>query len=175
MVGLPKDNQAPQCTSQHVAWLQTALQNSYEFAHENLKSAASRQKNNYENRLKPRSFEIGDFVWRWYPPAVVNKLGQGWTGPYLVIRKTSEVNYEIQKDETSRTIVVHVDHLKPYEGRKTLHNWLNDEPSLLLSDSESDLENEIENSENYENSSPLTSPKRTRRGRIIKPRQIYSP
>lgn len=77
--------------------------------------------------LKPRTFESGDWVWRWYPPKANTgtKLGLGWTGPYLVVRKITAVTYAIQRDENGHIITVHVDNLKPYEGTSQIENWLN--------------------------------------------------
>ena len=72
----------------------------FDFVYESLNKAAERQKHYYDVGLKPREFGVGDWVWRWYLPAIQNKLGQGWTGPYLITRRCSEVNYEIQKGES---------------------------------------------------------------------------
>jgi hypothetical protein len=59
----------------------------------------------YDRGVKPRSFDAGDFVWRWYAQKADQKLGLGWTGPYLVKWKISEVLYQIQKDPDSRKTV----------------------------------------------------------------------
>ena len=82
----------------------------------NLQQAAERQKKYYETGLKPREISSEDFVWRWYPPTAGFKLGFGWVGSYKVIDKITDVTYETQKFSGSDYIVVHVDHLKPYEG-----------------------------------------------------------
>lgn len=57
----------------------------------------------------------------WYPPLATQTLGLGWTGPYLVTRKLSDVNYQIQRGEHSHPVVVHVDQPKPYEGTRLLY------------------------------------------------------
>jgi hypothetical protein len=64
-------------------------------------------------------------VWRWYPQKADQKLGLGWTGPYLVNWKISEVLYQIQKDPDSRKLAVHVDHLKSYRGENKLFTFRN--------------------------------------------------
>lgn len=86
--------------------------------------AASRQKIYYDKGLKQRSYKIGESVWRWYPPAINNKLGQGWTGPYLVVGKVSDITYEIQRNEANKGINIHVDHLKQYTAKKPIRNWI---------------------------------------------------
>jgi hypothetical protein len=92
-------------------------------------------KKNYDRGVKPRSFDAGDFVWRWYPQKADQKLGLGWTGPCLVKWKISEVLYQIQKDPDSRKLVVHVDHLKPYSGENIPGSWKVDESVLAFPNS----------------------------------------
>ena len=67
---------------------------------------------------------------RWYLPAISNKLGEVWTGPYLVLRKISDVTYEIQLNSENKPITVHVDHLKPFQGRQPPINWLTEPDSF---------------------------------------------
>ena len=76
--------------------------------------ASQRQKQYYDKGLKPREYEPGDWVWRWYLPAVSNKLGQGWTGPYLVIKRISDVTYEIQLNSEKKS------HSRPCGSSETI-------------------------------------------------------
>jgi len=68
--------------------------------------------------------KIGEWVWRWYPPAGREKLGHGWMGPYLITKQYGPVTYEIQLEKTSKPKVVHSDHLKRYEAVETPESWL---------------------------------------------------
>ena len=43
---------------------------------------------------------------------------------YLVIQKVSDLCYRIQKQATAPSLVVHVDHLKLYEGNRPVESWL---------------------------------------------------
>ena len=72
------------------------MNNAFEFAHQNLGIAAQRQSHYYDKGLKPREFLSGDWVWRWFLPAISNKTCQGWSGPNLVLKKFSDVTYENQ-------------------------------------------------------------------------------
>ena len=81
-------------------------------------------KNNHDVGLKPCSFDVNEWVWRWYPPAAGLKLGLGWTGPYLVVGKISKLTYSIQKRPDSPIVNVHVDHLAPYHGNNAPESWL---------------------------------------------------
>lgn len=108
----------------YVAWVQNAIRSTFEYVCDKANIAASRQKIYYDKGLKQRSYKIGESVWRWYPPAINNKVGQGWTGPYLVVGKVSDITYEIQRNEANKSINILVDHLKQYTGKKPISNWL---------------------------------------------------
>lgn len=98
---------------QYVEWVKQTIKLTYEFVNQNLQRTAMRQKKNHDRGVKPRTFEACAFVWRWYPPISGLKLGLGWTGPFLVKQKLTDVLYRIQKSPNQRTLVVHEDHLKP--------------------------------------------------------------
>ena len=68
----------------------------------------------YDVGHKVRQYSPEHFIWRWYPPLAALKLGLGWTGPYKVLNKLSNVNYKIQRDPETKPIVLHVDDMKPY-------------------------------------------------------------
>ena len=44
------------------------------------------------------------------------KLQLKWEGPYLILKKLSDVVYRIQRSKGAKPRVVHVDRLKPYQG-----------------------------------------------------------
>ena len=67
-VGYPPSGSEPVCPTFYVEWLKQAFRDSFQFAFENLKVAASRQKKNYDRGFKPGSYQVGQWVWRWYPP-----------------------------------------------------------------------------------------------------------
>ena len=89
-------------------------------------------------------------------------------GPYLVIKRISYLTYRIQKNKESNPIVVHVDQMKPFQGAKHPKNWLREAeavPDVAGSDPSV--------SESVPSEMPVQI--RSRRGRIVKPRGIYSP
>ena len=170
MVGPPPSYQQTECPIRYIEWVKSAMSGAFEFTHQQLGLAASRQKRDYNRGLKPREFKEGDWVWRWYPPTANQKLGLGWVGPYLIVKRLSYLTYRIQRSEDSRPLVVHVDHLKPFAGTKHPRNWLhrNTETENLPVN-----EPEHEPIPSREPDSPVLI--RTRRGRQVKPREIYSP
>ena len=117
MVGQPPSATSEQCYVQYVEWVKKATQRSYAVAHEYSKKAALRQKRNYDKRVSLNQMQEDDWVWYFYPPKAKQKLGQGWTGPYLVTHKVSDVLYQIQASSSSRLKIVHVDNLHPMRQR----------------------------------------------------------
>ena len=85
------------CPVQYIKWVKSAMTITHHFVFQNLATAAKRQKFYYDKCLKPRKYQKGDLVWRWYPPTANQKLELGWTGPYLVVDRISETTYSIQK------------------------------------------------------------------------------
>ena len=117
MVEQPPSATAEQCYVQYVEWVKKATQHSYAVAHEHSKKAALRQKRNYDKRVSLNEMQEDDWVWYFYPPKAKQKLGQGWTGPYLITHKISDVLYQIQASSSSRPKIVHVDNLPPMRQR----------------------------------------------------------
>ena len=154
MVGPTPDKLDDICQIEYAEWLQKSMNKMFQFVFKNTQTAATRQKTNYDKKLKPKEFKIGQWVWRWYLPEANKKLGLGWKGPYLVINKITNLTYTIQPTKQGKSVNVHVDHLKPYECSETPENWL------------------------IGSVNPAKSPIKqtvTRTGRTIKPRKIYSP
>ena len=124
MFGRPKEEQQPGCPIEYVEWVRRATGEAFEFARENLGKSAVRQERLYNRRSDIRRYNIGDWVWRWYPPKAKEKLGKGWTGPYLILDKLTDLTYKIQASETQTPLVVHVDHMKKYESDVYPENWV---------------------------------------------------
>ncbi|KAK3107233.1 hypothetical protein FSP39_009943 [Pinctada imbricata] len=185
-IGYPPCDPEPVCSVFYVEWLRQAMRNSFDFAYENLKAAACRQKKLYDRGIRPRTFEVGQWMWRWYPPSANRKHDKGWVGPYLITRKLGIVNYQIQKDPNAPLVNVHVDHLKPFEGVVPQSNWIDVASPGIGSEDESSVDDDGSNLPGVENiegqipplsTSPPTSPVevRTRTSRLVKPKDVYSP
>ena len=139
MIGAPPET--PVCPVHYVEWVREASEHAFQFVQNNLKTSAERQKKLYDRKSGFPKFEVGSSVWRYYPPRGRLKFGKGWEGPYLVTGKVNPLCYRIQKTQNSRSIVVHVDHLKSYEGEKSVNSWLtegNQEQRASSSDGEQD-------------------------------------
>ena len=122
MCGSPPET--PQCPVAYVEWVQCAMDHAFEFARRNLHASTERHKTLYDQNSGSPKFTRRQSVWRYYPPKARQKFGHKWEGPYLVIQKVSDLCYRIQKQATAPSLVVHVDHLKLYEGNRPVESWL---------------------------------------------------
>ena len=175
------------CPQIYVEWIRDSMQRSFEIAHENLMSSFKKQKHYHDVNLKPRSFEIGTMVWRFYPPKANQKLSSGWTGPYRIMRKISDITYEAAYLPTGKSYILNVDHIKPADISRESPYCDETDPASHSENEElsegSDDEDEIPQSTEMSDvpmmptSSPIPpQPTRfTRRGRLIKPPVKFSP
>ena len=177
--GDPPNTPQYQCPSQYVQWLGHSMYMTYQKVAQQLNISATRQKRTYNKGLKPQSFEPADLVWRWYPPTANAKLGLGWVGPYKVLTKVSITTYQIQHQVSNKILVVHVDHLKRCHTEQTSQKEQNSPEDKSTDMSEIVISNDERGEGNCENnnlnSEISTSPYRTRVGRTVKPKVIFSP
>lgn len=164
-------------------WVRETIQRAFDHAHEQLQASFARQKRYYDHNLKVREYDTDSPVLRWYPPEANQKLGMGFIGPYKVVRKINEIHYEIERCSDSKRKIVHVDHLKPLilpmdqtelnaSASHSSSDLQND--SFVTCDNFDDPDDVPRGTENsyIENGKSLVH---TRTGRLIKPRQLYSP
>ena len=123
MAGLPLTEGEPMCTTEYAIWLGETMGRAFRYARERLGKSVDRQKKVYDRLAKDRDFLVGDWVWYFYTPKT-QKFGRIFLGPYLVIRKLSQVTYVIQAERTRKPKVVHVDHLKRFEAKEMPKSWL---------------------------------------------------
>ena len=85
--------------------------------------ATHRQKRYYDSKAIARTFPIGCWVLRYYPPSHKNKLCSPWIGPYKVVRAPMEWVVGIQVDANARIFYVHMDDLKRCAPPDPTPNW----------------------------------------------------
>jgi transposase InsO family protein len=139
------------CATEYVDWLKGAMEHAFEFAKRNMKKGVERQKYNFNKKLRERKFKRGDWVWLYNVPQSKMKLGKPWTGPFIVVQQLSEVTYKLQRSPDSKEKVVHVNHLKMYEGSEVPESWLPEEREVVerengMEDDGSESEGEVANS-----------------------------
>ena len=117
-------SECPSCPVEYVEWVRGVLGEVYSFVRDNMKVCAQRQKRLYDTKTQTRNFVRGEWVWVFYPPEAKEKFGKGWKGPYLILNRLGEVNYRVQKDQSSAPLTVHVDHIKSYGHDDTPELWI---------------------------------------------------
>ena len=112
---VPKLTRGPE---QLIESLKASLRQAYRaVARANRKSYVA-NKERYDKRAKSRSFEVGSYVYLFNParkPGLSKKFFSAWSGPFRVMAKLSESNYEIL-GQSGRKFVVHLNRLKACYG-----------------------------------------------------------
>ena len=101
--------------------LRRNLQSAHERARECLGKSARRQKRNYDRRATESGLREGEFVWLYNPAKkrhMSPKLQLRWEGPWLIVKRLSDVTFRIQLRRNGKCKVVHSDRLKAYQGEK---------------------------------------------------------
>ncbi len=99
--------------------LRSQIQKAQDRAQLCLGKSMRRQKKNYDRKAYGPCISENEFVWLSNPAkrkGVCHKLKLKWEGPYLVLRKLSDVVFRIQRSKGVKPRVVHADRLKPYVG-----------------------------------------------------------
>ena len=82
-----------------VAQQQLRFRTAYQMVRDHLKVAAEKRKSYYDASVRAKQFSEGDAVWYFYPRKYV-KRSRKWSftyvGPYKILRKMSDVTFEIQ-------------------------------------------------------------------------------
>ena len=105
--------------------LRSDMQQAHDRARECLGKSARRQKRNYDRRASEHGLKEGQLVWLFNPARKKHlspKLQLRWEGPWLIVKRLSDVTVRIQLRRGSKPKVVHVDRLKPYVG-EAIQPW----------------------------------------------------
>ncbi|XP_075779191.1 uncharacterized protein LOC142827431 [Pelodiscus sinensis] len=109
-----------QGTVQYILQLREKLRRLGAYAKWNLLRAQTRQAHYYNRTAANRQFEPGDRVLLLLPTQE-SKLLAAWQGPYEVVRKVGDVNYEVRLTGRRRaTQIYHVNLLKKWVAREGL-------------------------------------------------------
>ena len=121
---VPRPMRHPTCPNAYVEWVRDQVEVNFKFVRAELNKAAIRQKKCYDEKTCHRKFEVGQFVWRYYPPLQSqDKLNPRNIGPYKILEDMGHGVYRIGRSAGSRPICVHVDHLKRHFGNTNAKDW----------------------------------------------------
>ena len=92
----------------------------YKYASTHLQKSARIQATAHAKAgYRVRHYQVGQAVWRYYPPWANEKLGSAWTGPWIVRRQypNSTVQVQLAKEgrgaKSGTLVVLHASCLKP--------------------------------------------------------------
>ena len=87
-------------------------------ARETIGAVQQRQKYKFFKRTYGKPYQKDDKAWLFSPQlAKSKKFYLPWTGPYTVLRKIIEVNYEICSEKKKKNQIVHYNKLKLFKAR----------------------------------------------------------
>ena len=98
----------------YVEILRARMQHAHEMARKYKSATAKRSKELYDSKVAFHRYSVGDVVWCLI--GISPKLEVGFEGPFVVIKKLSELDYISQLDRDGVEKSVHHKNLKPYEG-----------------------------------------------------------
>jgi len=113
--GVPFQQVVEKSSGQYAQQLRESPWHVHEQACQNIRSALVTSKRRYDFKTSPADFQIRDIVWVFNPKkmgGLTRKLSPQWEGPYTIIRKISDVCFQIQKSPRSRMKTVHADRLR---------------------------------------------------------------
>ena len=99
----------------YVEDLRGRLIKSHQIAREHLGTAADRRKKEYDLKVKPRSFQVGEKVWYLYQrryTARSPKWQKRYIGPFEVVKVLPPADYVIRTSKRLEPMVVHANKLK---------------------------------------------------------------
>ena len=109
--GSPSSNES---VVSHILSMRKKLSQMSKLVNKNLTNAQAKQKQWYDNSARSRKFSMGDQVLVLLPTDT-NKLIAQWQGPYQVMKKIGNVNYQIDMhDHQKRKRIFHVNMLHPW-------------------------------------------------------------
>ena len=91
------------------------MREAHDVARENLQVAANRNKRYYDLQVKQKSFEVGESVYYFNPRRFQGrseKWARKYTGPFVVEKVLSPVNYLVRRSPRSKPFVTHIDKLR---------------------------------------------------------------
>ena len=117
MYGAPETETMP--PSQYAMTLKASLGEAYARVRERTAQQLERQKELYNQRVHGNPFKAGDHVWVLLPQVPrgkSRKFYRPWSGPFVVVKKLSDVTYRVQEvNNRGRRMIVHFNRLKPYK------------------------------------------------------------
>lgn len=117
-LGIPETRES-KCETDYAYELEKQLIKIHEIARKHIKLSSDGMKRYYDRNTNFTEYSVGDAVWFHNPvrkKGLTLKFQRPWNGPFVVIKKYSDVTYKIQESLRSKPKVVHYDRLNTYNG-----------------------------------------------------------
>lgn len=113
IMDLPPSDQSSDCKDydDFVQRVRHRITGAYQIAREHLRKNAERRKSSYDIRVREQKFQVGDWVWYYYPRRMSPKWHKHCIRPFLVVCVILPSNYVLQRSLRSKPFVVHADKL----------------------------------------------------------------
>ena len=131
------DKKSTESIVSYVLTIQERLAKLRDIVHDNLEEAQRTQKAWYDRQARSREFKPGDKVLVLIP-TTANKLLAAWRGPYTILRRISNVNYEVEgTGARKKKRIFHINMLKQWHSPSAV-SLLAEEVSDVASDEADD-------------------------------------
>ena len=125
-LGVDRPNTDLRDHDEYAADLAATMEKSHRLAREHLATATERQKRDYDTKLSVNNYQVGDFVYffdstKTKGPSPKLKT-MNWVGPCVIIKKFSDLIFELRAAQNGKSKVLHHDRLKPFAS-KNIPAW----------------------------------------------------
>ncbi len=105
-------------TAEFVTKLKDKMLRVHELCREHLQKSLERERRDYDTRISINNYEVGDLVYALDSTKTVGKSyklkSDRWKGPLVIVRKISDLLFEVRGPPKTKPKVLHHDRLKPY-------------------------------------------------------------
>ena len=120
MVGQPPEAEYQQARpSEYAQDLADALESIHRVVSKTVDAQYQYQKKAYDRHVKAEAYYEGQPVWLREYAKILGKssaLRHNYSGPWIITKALSSVNFRIKRTRKGKSVVVHSDRLKPYHG-----------------------------------------------------------
>jgi hypothetical protein len=90
-----------------------------EIAKDRLEEAKEKQKFYYDRNTKRTVYDVGDIIMLKTMADTPGKFNMRWEGPFRVTEKKGNVTYNIVSVDSGKSMVVHADRMKKFQGHES--------------------------------------------------------
>ena len=133
LVYTPPETERPTYYASHADELIDQRRRAHTLVREQLGVAAVRNKRNYDMRVRPQRYTVGQWVHYFNPRKIQgrqDKWRRKFQGPFLIVKTIWTVNVMLQRSKRSQLFCTHVDKIKLYVADEMPQSWLQQNATL---------------------------------------------